>query len=314
MKELEEVFELVKEKTANITERHRLWIQSEEKISSDLHPEDLLYFLVGGEEFSISRKHILDFGNSYFYCLIRDDLWKPDESGYYNIDRSPTYFSLILDYLRFKNKSLLFSGLNKFQKNALKTEMDYFQLIELSSNVLDSEILMDEDDALESLLSWMEPVITDEKQFNLLFRASRDGFDAIKFRTNCNNKGPTLTIIVSSTGDIFGGYTSNSWNGNTNNYVNDNSSFIFTLKNKHNIKPTKYICNYPQYGIYDNSSYGPCFGGGFDICIYDKANTSTSNYTNFPHSYTDSTGVGRETLTTYNFTVRDYEVFNFVGY
>jgi len=312
MKELEEAFELVREKTQTITDRQHLWMQNNEKLSKDLHPEDLVYFLVGGEEYSISRKHILDFPNSYFYILLRDDLWKPDENGYFNIDRSPTYFAMILDYLRFKNKPLLYSSLNKHQKIALLQEMDYFQLIE-TNDQLESEIVSGDGDVdgLESLMSWLEPVMGD-KQINLLYRGSRDGFEATSFRAHCNMKGPTLSIIESTSGDIFGGYTSNNWVGTSSNYVDDKKSWIFTLKNSHGIIPTKYSCNYPQYGIYDNATYGPCFGGGFDICIYDKANCVNNNYTNFPHSYTDSTGIGKGTLTTYNFTVKDYEVFNFV--
>ena len=50
-------------------------------------------------------------------------------------------------------------------------------------------------------------------EFNLIYRASRDGWDARNdFHRLCDEKGPTLTLIkVKETGRICGGYTSVSW-------------------------------------------------------------------------------------------------------
>ena len=39
-------------------------------------------------------------------------------------------------------------------------------------------------------------------------------------------------------------------------------------------------------GIYCNSSYGPTFGGGHDLCISHNSNTNTGSYSNLGHSYT----------------------------
>ena len=37
--------------------------------------------------------------------------------------------------------------------------------------------------------------------------------------------------------------------------------------------------------IYNHPSYGPTFGGGYDILIYDQCNINNSSYANFPSSY-----------------------------
>ncbi|ETO03688.1 hypothetical protein RFI_33714, partial [Reticulomyxa filosa] len=42
-------------------------------------------------------------------------------------------------------------------------------------------------------------------RINLLYRASRDGFDCKMFHLLCDNKGPTLCIIRSEENHVFGG-------------------------------------------------------------------------------------------------------------
>ena len=49
----------------------------------------------------------------------------------------------------------------------------------------------------------------------LLYRASEHGYTARSFHDYCDDKGPTLVIIKSSGGWIFGGYTTQSWSGNS---------------------------------------------------------------------------------------------------
>ncbi len=48
-------------------------------------------------------------------------------------------------------------------------------------------------------------------QWKLLYRASEHEYSATSFHECCDDKGPTLVIIKSSGGWIFGGYTTQSW-------------------------------------------------------------------------------------------------------
>jgi len=61
----------------------------------------------------------------------------------------------------------------------------------------------------ELLQEWL-PSKTNE--LTLLYRATRDGFNASSFHDKCDGKGSTLTIAKSSSGHVFGGYAVNSWN------------------------------------------------------------------------------------------------------
>jgi hypothetical protein len=46
-----------------------------------------------------------------------------------------------------------------------------------------------------------------EKRFSLLWRGSRDGFKAQKFHSRCDGHSNTLTVVVDTKGNIFGGFT-----------------------------------------------------------------------------------------------------------
>ena len=68
----------------------------------------------------------------------------------------------------------------------------------------------------------------------------------------------------------------------------------------------------PSQAIYKSSSYGPAFGGGHDIRIYNKANSNTYSFTNFGYSYSVPSGVrDKNTILagTRNFTPDEVEVF-----
>ncbi|CAF4056407.1 unnamed protein product, partial [Rotaria sp. Silwood1] len=153
------------------------------------------------------------------------------------------------------------------------------------------------------------------QRWELIYKASRDGFDANAFHTRCNDKGPTITIVRSNNNFIFGGYTAVSWTSD-GNYKNDTNAFLFTLVNPHQIPPTKYLIDATkiQQTVNHTGGYGPTFGGGHDLHVASGSNANNSSYTNFPHSYIDTTGKGNNTFTgARNFTATDIEVLCLLG-
>ena len=61
-----------------------------------------------------------------------------------------------------------------------------------------------------------------------LYKASTDGFAAAKFHALCDNKGATLSLIKTTAGHTFGGYTTISWD-TSEAYKNDTQSFLFSV-------------------------------------------------------------------------------------
>ena len=119
-----------------------------------------------------------------------------------------------------------------------------------------------------------------------------------------------LFIFKNEKGYIFGGYASIDWTS-CNNWRSAPDSFIFSLTNMYNISPTKFPNSNTSLSIYDSSSYGPTFGGGYDICI-----GFNSNSTNFPYSYKDVLGKGYSIFKgdndNDNFNLKEIEVFKLI--
>jgi hypothetical protein len=120
-----------------------------------------------------------------------------------------------------------------------------------------------------------------------------DGFEATKFHSLCDNKGPTLSIIKTTSGHTFGGYTKAYWES-SGGYKHDTSSFLFSVD-----KLTKYpITKDYDKAIYCNSSYGPLFGIGCTIEIYDKSNQNTSSFVKPDNNYSIPKAANGESILT----------------
>jgi len=68
----------------------------------------------------------------------------------------------------------------------------------------------------------------------------------------------------------------------------------------------------PSRAIFRYSSYGPTFGGGHDIRIYNNANGNTNSFTGFGYSYSVPSGVRDQykiLAGTNHFTPDEVEVF-----
>ena len=93
-------------------------------------------------------------------------------------------------------------------------------------------------------------------------------------------------------------------------YHYDSQAFLFSLVNKPGWAPVKLpqtgTYSYYRYSIYDCSSYGPAFGGGFDIYIDNYASSSSSSYTDLGTTYSTPSGYSRGSTFTYTFLAGTY--------
>lgn len=72
----------------------------------------------------------------------------------------------------------------------------------------------------------------------------------------------------------------------------------------------------PQYSSYSSISYGPTFGGGFDLYLANQCNRNKNSYTNLGYTYKTLSnykygGNNAKTLLagSYNFQCSEYEVY-----
>ena len=225
--------------------------------------------------------------------------WAPDADGSYFVDRNPKYFDFILDFLRTGEQPHL-SSLPSEALEKLRKDVDYYQVPMEFSPPLDSTIVPS---LPPSFAVWLP-----RKTFRLLYRASRDGFQAAQFHARCDNQGPTLVLIRSTNNYVFGGYAGASWNS-SESWINDPQACLFSLSNPSGTGPHWFVCQSPAYALCGSSSYGPLFGRGNDLRVVDNCNSAASPI-NFPSSYTDTSGQGRNVFVGSNsFVVSDMEVF-----
>eukprot|EP00026_Physarum_polycephalum_P009941 Phypoly_transcript_10080.p1 GENE.Phypoly_transcript_10080~~Phypoly_transcript_10080.p1 ORF type:complete len:401 (+),score=76.55 Phypoly_transcript_10080:70-1203(+) len=159
--------------------------------------------------------------------------------------------------------------------------------------------------ASESFLTWL-PVRT----FSLVYKATRDGFSKVDFHRICDNKGPTVTLILTDKGHLFGGYAPISWGRTFEGYDTHPECFLFTLSNPHNIPPTQYKLRQGNaYGLRNGQHVS--FGWCGDIRIADEnAHLTTDSCSNFARSFIDTTGKGNATFTgEHKFKVLEIEVY-----
>ena len=169
--------------------------------------------------------------------------------------------------------------------------------------------------------------LTTIRRFQLLFRASDHNYSADKFHEYCDNKPGTISIIKSSCGNIFGGYTSKSWTSN-HGPVGDENAFLFLLKS--DFPSIQQKCPlllelkelHVGVAIFCDEFYGPTFGAGFDIIIRDNCNEDPDEVYEFDTNYSDLSSYSCEGVLglcgdlkegcTNHFQVIDYEVIQII--
>ena len=100
-------------------------------------------------------------------------------------------------------------------------------------------------------------------KFMILYTASKDGDKAKTFHQKCNGHKMTLVLIETTKGERFGGFTTQTWDGDCIKKI-DNNAFVFNL-NKHRI----YDIMKNEFAIGGYPKFGPVFFG-CQIRIYDE--------------------------------------------
>ena len=141
------------------------------------------------------------------------------------LDLRLKYFTLIEDYLK-NEKRIDEDILYEYESDTASSIIDEFRMIGIYLNEIDQKHIrkinyeplfkneshiIRNDDYDKKLQEWLDYRFG----WKLIYRASEHDYTASSFHEYCENKGPTLTIIKSSEGWIFGGYTSVNWSSDS---------------------------------------------------------------------------------------------------
>ena len=174
-------------------------------------------------------------------------------------------------------------------------------------------VILDSNDGWENqIMTWLDKADCDDFEPKMLYQASRDGWSTSEFHSKCDNQGPTLTVVRTSEGYVFGGFTDKPWSNRSNvSFVSSNEAFLFGLHCYGESNPIKMEMKSDRstYAMYCHSNNGPAFGSGHDLRIGNNNDLKTC-YSNLGHTYSLSSGTSNTFFTgDRSFTPTEVEVF-----
>ena len=194
----------------NCTKESSCWITSPSCFQYECHPQykSSLYVNTSGPDhqnnFSVLDYEVYSFDicKEYVYnvCKYPDIIWNYIETKDITEDSLKQFDDDVellrdLDVIHCKDTSIRL----KISRYYLKNPSNLLVGTQLVNNQYDVK-----------LREWLG-----DYNWRLIYRASEHGYTAKSFHECCDDKGPTLVIIKSSGGWIFGGYTTQSWSGNS---------------------------------------------------------------------------------------------------
>jgi hypothetical protein len=334
LSEADELKHLILKLTQLLTERK----ETDKNQNDSVKDKEILKLNIGGTYFT-TLKQTLDrtcsgpnitenvYGPNLFQDMLecRSQL-RLDDQGAIFIDRNPEHFTHVLDFLRL-DKSYKLPVTNEMIKYVFD-EAQFYKIEPLKDKIyskcINSSILNE-----QLTVRLFRTCNLKAQRWTLLYRASRDGFSAEAFHSKCDKYFPTLTIVKTSLGFVFGGCTLKPWDKTHDGFREDSQAFLFSLTNRLN-KPVKIEVKNAKRAILAKPNHGPSFGEEdlalfapppsplMPLAFYDNYDRHKRNYickTNICKSYQLNEDVSSETQTdsflagSLTFTPVEVEVF-----
>ena len=199
----------------------------------DATDDDLIEINAGGKIIVAKRSTLTQIQGSRMEALFSGRWEKKlmrDGHGRIFLDVDPICFQSIVDYLNEMTISSKDSppsppSVDDEHKIILNHQLELFGLGREHS-FFDSTIIKDAGDCV-MLHEWLEENGPDG-EFSLLYRGTRDGITNDAFHFRCDSVGCTLTVIETTCGKVFGGYSNTAWSS-TRGYKGANQAFLFAL-------------------------------------------------------------------------------------
>lgn len=157
------------------------------------------------------------------------------------------------------------------------------------------------------MLDHIDTINSSKCSYIQVFNTKR-GSSAVEFHKSCDSYSPTLTIVRTSAGQTFGGYTTIQWNSETRN-EQDPTGFLFSVDKQKIILRDGGGNRCSSASL---SRFGPTFGSGHDLLISGNSTENKSSYNDLKSSF----GAFDPTVSKYyladgekHFRVDRYEVY-----
>jgi len=249
------------------------------KDDADAPWKDPIILNVGGTHFSTALATLRSESGTLFEKMFRNGSTTTcSADGTFFIDRNPKTFEYTLDFLR--SGDILVESQDTDLRRQLLEDAEFFELPEELKGYLRYTAMVGIDLSFAEF-SWLnEELPGNYKLGGLLYDTSKDGDSVSTFHSRCNDEGPTVTIVETTLGVMFGGFTDQSWSSSTG-WGSDADAFVFRLRPS----KMKFKVSSSSTAIWKHASYGPQFGNtAFRIeqsCrSYAKSWVSSGSYYN----------------------------------
>ncbi|CAF1048825.1 unnamed protein product [Adineta steineri] len=275
---------------------------------------------VGGKKFSTTIQTLTSHEEDSYFTALFSRHWEleKDERGRIFIDRNGDLFVEILEYMRNAQNYDIPS--DEHLQHKLLNEAAFFQLHKLSARLYlfkDTSLLNVEHQRILNKFYGKK-----HQHWQLMYKATRDGFDTAAFHKLCANRNRlTMTVIQSTDGYLFGGIDARNFEDTSDSEDTSDcedtsdydriSPFLFLLVNANRNHPTKFLPIKKIVPYYVNK-YGLSFGKAdeYDLRISDRSNENMNSYCNLGRNYSDTIGLGKNTFTgSHHFQTKEIEVF-----
>jgi hypothetical protein len=274
----------------------------------DSTDDDLVEVNAGGKIIVAKRSTLIQIQGTRLEALFSgrwDKKLSRDGHGRIFLDVDPTCFQAIVDYLSEMMISSEDSppsppSVDDEHEHILRYQLELFGL-EPTVELPDSNII-NNNGHWEILHDWLKEDGSDG-EFSLLYRGTRDGLSGPAFHSKCDKKGCTLTIIETTDGKVFGGYSNTPWSS-SDSWTAANKSFLFAISGSGISSPCKMKLKgvSDQCAILDSSLDGPIFGCGYDMFVQESKITLNPGNTYHPGSLPPGL-----------YTIKEMEVFQLSG-
>ena len=152
-----------------------------------------------------TKKYKYTADNEFFKLIIQNDFFE-DEQAIITIPLGQNQ-NLVDIFLNLKEE------LEKIKKeknnaNIKNEELIKEEKIKLAKESFEGSVILNEEEKI-LLNEWVNP--KKPLKFNLVFSTQKDGPSASTFHMHCDGVSPTITIVMDTNGNKFGGYTTSSW-------------------------------------------------------------------------------------------------------
>ncbi len=168
---------------------------------------------------------------------------------------------------------------------------------------------------IDCLNSWLG---SNDLNLELVYRMSQHGSKKAAFDAQVQGVSPSLILIKSESGQVFGAYTSIPWkipDTNDECYI-DKTAFLFSLTQRSKHQPYQ---NTLQTVRFWRDQHLFFFGGGCDLAIGDQPDRRKDSWTNLGYTFEPPAGTKalsdaakRYLAGDYCFKVRELEVFKVI--